>query len=33
MFDKSGAFYGLAAILNFSAILNFNERQQEKKNS
>jgi hypothetical protein len=26
---KSIAFYGLAAILNFSAILNFKERQQD----
>jgi hypothetical protein len=30
IFEKTGAFYGLAAILDFSAILNFKERQQEK---
>jgi hypothetical protein len=29
IFDKSGAFYGLAAILNVSAILNYKEHQQE----
>jgi hypothetical protein len=30
IFEKSGAFYGLAAILNFSAILKFGERLQNK---
>jgi hypothetical protein len=29
--EKSGAFYGLAAISNFSAILNLKERKQSKK--
>jgi hypothetical protein len=33
IFDKSGAYYGLAAILNFSAILNFGGRNKNKKKS
>jgi hypothetical protein len=28
IFEKSGSFYGLAAILNFSTIFNFRERTQ-----
>jgi hypothetical protein len=32
IFKMSGAFFGLAAILNFSAILNFKERLKEEKN-